>query len=301
MASSLSLRTVSRRPRGGPAWPADAQSSSEKHFARIRSRLLAAVNAIINGITKWNYRRYRRSYRNCHTCSRALVEHDHPNDTYRYFYYYFFHHCPEAVRAHRQFFAQEKRGFGEDAFHAFWWLLLSEARPTRALEIGVYRGQVISLWALIARELRFPIEVHGVSPFSGVGDSVSVYATDVDYTTEVAQAVDRFGGISPVLVNALSTDRAAVDHIRSIAWDLIYIDGSHEFDVAFSDYQVSRDSLRPGGLLVIDDASLGSEFHPPAFAFAGHPGPSRVAREFARRELRFLGAVGHLNLFQKPC
>lgn len=251
-------------------------------------------------IEKWNYARYRRSFRDEISLSSALAKYTGPNDVYRYFHYYFCHYCPESARSHRRFFKEERRGFGEDAFHALWWLLLSEYRPSRALEIGVYRGQVISLWALIARELGISIEVHGISPFEPVGDSVSAYAGGVGYEAEVREVVYRFSGTSPVLVKALSTDVAAHDHIRSIAWDLIYIDGSHDFDVVLSDYHVSRDSLRPGGLLVMDDASLGSDFRPPAFAFAGHPGPSRVAREYARRELRFLGAVGHLNVFQKP-
>jgi hypothetical protein len=51
---------------------------------------------------------------------------------------------------------------------------------------------------------------------------------------------------------------------------------------------------------VLDDASLNTTFVPPSFSFAGHPGPSRVAQEFAHRELKFLGAVGHNNLFQLP-
>ena len=56
----------------------------------------------------------------------------------------------------------------------------------------------------------------------------------------------------------------------------------------------------PRGLLVLDDASLNTTFVPSSFGFAGHPGPSRVAQELAHRELKFLGAVGHNNVFQLP-
>jgi cephalosporin hydroxylase len=223
----------------------------------------------------------------------------HLNDVYRQFYHYYCCHCPDFITAHREYFKQNRRGFGEDAFHAFWWLLLSEYRPTTALEIGVYRGQVLSLWALIAKRLGMAMEVHGVSPFKAIGDSVSTYSDNGDYMDEVRRAVNEFGGIEPVLVRALSTDANGMAHIRGRTWDLIYIDGNHDFDVVLSDYRVSRDSLRPGGLLVMDDASLGGEFRPPLFAFAGHPGPSQVAREYASRELRCLGSVGHLNVFQK--
>jgi hypothetical protein len=49
----------------------------------------------------------------------------------------------------------------------------------------------------------------------------------------------------------------------------------------------------------MDDSSLHTDFKPPTFSFAGHAGPSKVAREFADRELRFVGAVGHQNVYQK--
>jgi hypothetical protein len=39
--------------------------------------------------------------------------------------------------------------------------------------------------------------------------------------------------------------------------------------------------------------SLQTNFSPPPFSFAGHPASSRVAAEFAMKQLKFLGAVGH--------
>ena len=85
----------------------------------------------------------------------------------------FAYRCPGALREHRAYFKQAGRGFGEDAFHAMWWLILKEFRPTQLLEIGVYRGQTISLWALIGRLLSLDVEVSGISPFCAAGDSVS--------------------------------------------------------------------------------------------------------------------------------
>src|SRR5262249_55054098 len=100
---------------------------------------------------------------------------------YRYMHYWFARSAPGWLSAHRRYFSQQGRGFGEDAFHAMWFKLLAEYRPRRCLEIGVYRGQVISLWLLIAEKIGFPVEVHGVSPFSAAGDAVSWYPGDIDY------------------------------------------------------------------------------------------------------------------------
>jgi hypothetical protein len=221
------------------------------------------------------------------------------NKTYAYAVHYYEQHLPARLREHRTYFKENRRGFGEDAFHAMWWILLREYQSRRCLEIGVYRGQVISLWTLIAQMQRFPCEIHGISPFSSLGDSVSVYRDNVDYLTDTLDSFKHFNLPAPTLVKALSTDPEATRHIAGGNWDLIYIDGCHDYEIALADYRRCRDHLAPGGLLVMDDASLGTSYRPPSFAFAGHPGPSRVAAEFAMRELRFLGAVGHNNVFQK--
>lgn len=247
-----------------------------------------------------SYSRYQKCFDVDLTISQAAMQFAGPNSLYAYMHHYFYQLCPQIIRAHREYFVQNSRGFGEDAFHAMWWLLLREYRPKSCLEIGVYRGQVISLWALIARLLDMPCEVHGISPFTPAGDAVSLYPGNLDYLADTNEAFSEFGLKPPTLVRALSTDPSAVKHIRKWNWDLIYIDGSHDYEVAAADYRHCVEQLKPGGLLILDDASLGTEFDPPHFSFAGHPGPSKVAAEFAMKELDFLGAVGHNNIFVKP-
>jgi hypothetical protein len=65
------------------------------------------------------------------------------------------------------------------------------------------------------------------------------------------------------------------------------------------DYHNSVAALKAGGLLILDDSSLYTDFDPPVFSFAGFPGPSTVARELADRELEHLGGVGHQNVYRK--
>lgn len=221
------------------------------------------------------------------------------NELYAYMHHYFHHRCPTEVRQHRAFFKQEHRGFGEDAFHAMWFTLLREFKPVQCLEIGVYRGQVVSLWGLIAKLNNFACEVHGISPFSPAGDKLSTYLTNLDYLQDTLASNRHFALPEPDFLKAFSTDPKAIDFIKSRRWDLIYIDGNHDYEVALADYEVCRDNLADGGLLVMDDSSLYTDYQPPKFSFAGHPGPSRVVQELAMKELRFLGGVGHNNVFQK--
>ena len=248
---------------------------------------------------KW-YSRYQQTHDQDLAFCEAVLRYPERNYLHMYMHHYFIHLASNSVKNHRIFFKQNLRGFGEDAFHTMWWLLLREFRPQLCLEIGVYRGQIISLWALISQILHYPSEVHGISPFTPMGDSVSTYCVDVDYFTDTLNAFKHFNLPAPTLVKALSTDSEAINHIMRHSWNLIYIDGSHDFEIALADYCLCRDHLAPGGLLVLDDASLGTSFRPPSFSFAGHPGPSRVAAEFAMQEMKFLGAVGHNNVFQKP-
>lgn len=221
-------------------------------------------------------------------------------ELYRYMHHYLHNVAPPELRAHRAYFSQEERGFGEDAFHAMWFTLLREFRPRNCLEIGVYRGQTISLWALISRLARFDCELSGISPFSSAGDEASVYKSHVDYLTDTHRSFAKFSDKTPFFLKAFSTDASAKDYIASRVWDLIYIDGNHDYEVVLSDYEICRDHLAPGGLLILDDSSLYTDYRAPLFAFPGHPGPSQVLRDFAMTELRFLGGVGHNNVLQNP-
>jgi len=231
--------------------------------------------------------------------SAAAAAYPDRTDLYAYMHHYFHRLSPSGMREHRAYYRRERRGFGEDAFHAMWFTLLREFQPKVCLEIGVYRGQVVSLWALIALACGFDCDIHGISPFTSVGDQVSVYQRNIEYLQDTLLHHRHFSLPEPHLMRAFSTDPAAVAHIQSRRWDLIYIDGNHDYEVALADYELCKDNLAAGGLLVMDDSSLYTDFHPPKFSFAGHPGPSRIVQERASKELHFLGGVGHNNVFIK--
>jgi len=261
----------------------------------LKSLILAALRTWRHS---WDSRR-RRIYNQDLSFSAVVDTFKTADEVHAYMHHFYHHLLKRELRQHRQFFRQNLRGFGEDAFHAMWWVLLREFQPKKCLEIGVYRGQVVSLWALIGRLLPLQMSIHGISPFLPLGDGVSAYRADVSYLNDTLVSFKHWSLPAPILIKALSTDTAAQEHVAQGNWDLIYIDGGHDFETALADYQLCFRYLRPGGLLVLDDASLGGEFHPPRYSFAGHPGPSRVAREYASQQMQFLGAVGHNNVFRK--
>ena len=221
------------------------------------------------------------------------------NNLYRYCDYYFDHFLPESFRDHRRYFSTGSRGFGEDAFHAMWFLLFQHFRPANVLEIGVYRGQTITLWKMLSRHFGFDCQVSCISPFSPSGDSVSQYGTAVDYHADVLQNHKNFDLPVPAICRAFSNDPAAVAFIQSRLWDMVYIDGNHDYDVACGDWENCSRHLAPGGIIILDDSALETDYRPPAFATAGHPGPSKLAREIDAAAFREIFSTGHNRVFQK--
>jgi hypothetical protein len=180
-----------------------------------------------------------------------------------------------------------------------WYLLLEEFKPKHFLEIGVYRGQVLSLAALWARVTGRQCAVFGISPFTAAGDSVSKYSDQLDYYEDTLRNFRYFGLPEPKLLKAFSTDATARELIASRQWDVIYVDGNHDYEVVASDWDACARALGPGGVIVLDDAGLTTTYQAPMFASGGHPGPSRIAEEIDRKEFREVLQIGHNRVFQK--
>lgn len=220
-------------------------------------------------------------------------------EQYMFFHHSFWHKLPESLRNHRDYFKHERRGFGEDAFHAMWYKLINEYKPKSMLEIGVYRGQVISLWALVAKELNMTCEIHGISPFTSAGDEVSAYMSNINYYEDVINNFDHFSLSLPMLHKGLSTDTEMIDVIKSKKWDFIYIDGSHDYDVVKNDFDVCSSMLSSNGIIILDDSAFYNGFKPPAYSSVGHSGPSKLADEIDKDVFKEVIAVGHNRVFQK--
>lgn len=223
----------------------------------------------------------------------------HPTEYYVRCFHYFHTRLPGPLRVHRAYFETGGRGFGEKAFHVMWFLLFREFSPKSFLEIGVFRGQTLSLAALLARQFKLDCFTQGISPFSSAGDAVSKYRRDVDYHDDTLKNCAHFSLPAPALLKAYSTDEAAQRLIASRAWSFIYIDGNHDYEIARRDWDLCATHLEPGGLIVLDDSGLTTSYVPPIFATGGHLGPSRLAQEIDRARFREILQVGHNRVFQK--
>ncbi len=220
------------------------------------------------------------------------------SDVYRYFENQFRFNSSQFLWKHNWYFKQRARGFGEPAFHAAWHQIFEELKPKKCLEIGVYRGQTITLWSMLSEKMSFDCDVYGITPLTAVGDSVSQYL-DIDFATDIQSNFDKFKLKPASIVKQLSTTKQAREFISNGNWDLIYIDGSHDYEDVLSDYMNSISGIAPNGFIVMDDSSLFLEPIKDYVVFQGHPGPSKICVEYAIDQLEHVLSVGHLNFFRR--
>ena len=88
----------------------------------IVPRLLAKRRSLISDRQLYRYSQYQKCYDIDLTFSQAATRFPVRNQLHAYAHHYFHHNCPQEIREHRRYFSQHGRGFGEDAFHAMWWL-----------------------------------------------------------------------------------------------------------------------------------------------------------------------------------
>lgn len=259
-------------------------------------KLLSIIAYLYYKISKRKRIKFNREL----TIEEISNEYNTKNLQYDYFHHYFWNIAPEWLREHRSFFIKENRGFGEDAFHAMWYLLFKEYRPIFILEIGVYRGQTLTLFSLLSKKLDIESSIHGISPFTSIGDSVSKYLNEIDFYEDVKNNFKFFHLELPIMHKGLSTDKNIIKIIQPLKFDLIYIDGNHDYDVVKQDFTIYSNLLNRNGLIVLDDASLNTEYKPKAFySSAGHPGPSQVASEIDDLKFKEILSVGHNRIYKK--
>jgi hypothetical protein len=77
---------------------------------------------------------------------------------------------------------------------------------------------------------------------------------------------------------------------------VVYIDGDHSYAVSALDMAYYGDLLKPGGFLVLDDASC---FQPGSKFFKGHEEVSRAAEEIDKAKFQNILNVGHNRVYAR--
>lgn len=194
-------------------------------------------------------------------------------------------------------------GFGELAFCWQWQILVDAMKPDfKFLEIGVYKGRTLGIVQLLTQQTGKPCEIYGLTPLSNIGDKYSRYA-DEPYGPAISGNLVKMGAREPLdiqLIEGLSTDAAAMTTAANQGpYDIIYIDGGHDYEVVCHDIATFVPLLKSGGYLVMDDASLLLEN--PYGQFLGHNDVCNAIKDKidGRSDLTHLFAVGHNRCWKK--
>lgn len=259
-----------------------------------------------------------------HTLQKVLTEYHSSEQTNDSIYKEFTDRVADVpyLKAHRDWVEQNKWGFGDRAFHYMWYLLLTQGvlnRPDPSiLEIGVYKGQVISLWSLIAAREGMPASIYAITPLSAKRlfptylhrlalalskqyrkDALSgnLYAK-ADYFQCIERVYAQFDlDISlTTLFRGYSGDEHIKKAVAGMMFDLIYIDGGHSYEEASHDINYFGEKVKVGGYLVIDDASF---FLPGTAFWKGHEAVSRAAEEIDARRFANVLNVGHNRVYAR--
>ena len=76
-------------------------------------------------------------------------------------------------------------GFGELPFHWNWFLIVQDMPSEfNFLEIGVYKGRILSLIQILADYFKKYVSIFGITPLSNIGDKYSTYSDD-NYKKEI--------------------------------------------------------------------------------------------------------------------
>jgi len=227
------------------------------------------------------------------------------------------------LKEHRKYIEDNDLGFGDAAFHYMWYLLIQHVAKTfpcpKVLEIGVFKGQVISLWSLIAAQQQLEISRAGISPLKGNPLPESRWSRrwnslinlrfrrdlasgnfypEENYRSIIADLFNTFQlDVSQVrLIEGYSNDPSILKTIENETFSLIYIDGDHTYEGVMADIQNYGRLVEPNGFLVMDDAS----YYLPGNAFwKGHETVSRACECIPSCGFVNVLNVGHNRIYQR--
>lgn len=197
------------------------------------------------------------------------------------------------LKSHRDWCDVNFHGLGERSFGWAWKQICQDLTLNpKMCEIGVLRGQIISLWKL----LRPDAIVLGITPMDSSGN-----VWESDYKADIAKIHDYFGLEQPLLYKGFSQDNEAVMTATLMGdLDCLYIDGSHEYADVLADFKNYALMVKQGGWLVVDDACCEMKMWWGAFQGVQEVTDATLRYMRDKEDMwEFQGNVMHLRLYRR--
>lgn len=156
----------------------------------------------------------------------------------------------EKLNEHRTFVENHVWGFGERSFHWMWNLIVKELpKDFTFLEVGVFKGQTLSLVKLLADMQKKNVKRYGVTPLSSEGG-----VWESDYKSDIEYIHDKFNLAKDYeLLVGLSEDPEIIKQASKLKLDVFLLDGGHTREHVINDLKYYAPLVKKGGYMVIDD------------------------------------------------
>jgi hypothetical protein len=178
------------------------------------------------------------------------------------------------LKAYRDWIEEKIFGFGERSFLWMWKLLIDEIPEPNFLEIGVFRGQILGLIRMLSPKAR----ITGLTPLTSAGGH-----WESDYEADIKLLHETFNLQQPAIIKGLSTeDDALAKAADGGPYDIVYIDGGHDYATARHDVYRYSSMVKVGGYLVVDDCA--HRYNLPNGYFRGIESVSKAVDELLPNE-----------------
>jgi hypothetical protein len=194
------------------------------------------------------------------------------------------------------------QGYGELPFSWNWHLIVKSMENNfNFLEVGVYKGRVLSLIKLLSKIHNKSCKITGVTPLENIGDKYSNYDND-NYYNAIKNGFQNLNlSMENVnIIKGLSQDFDVLEKLKNMdKFDIIFIDGSHDYEIVCLDIINYIPFLKDNGYFVMDDSSL--YINNPGGDFKGHPDVGRAVIDILEKDNRMqeLYACGHNRVWKK--
>lgn len=208
-----------------------------------------------------------------------------------------------SLRKHRDFVEQFGFGYGDRPYHWSWKLLIDEMPAQfKFLEVGVFQGQILSLIRILSERENKRCEIVGVTPLNTEGDHAAQHP-EMDYRARIQFIHQYFLCPSPTILKGYSFDPRIQNLSREYGpYDLMLIDGCHDYDVVLDDLNIYSQLVKIGGYLVIDDAANDLDIPTGLIKgdFKGIPDVTRALNEwFDGSKYQHVFSVGHNRILKR--
>lgn len=210
----------------------------------------------------------------------------------------------EELKPLREYVKNNSYGFCDDAHYTMWRELVKIMPENfKFLEIGVFKGQIICLLSILNERFKKNGKIFGVTPLKNYGDKYSEYP-DIDYSSEIKKLFKTFSvpfNLESQIINGLSTNEKVKKEIINLKmFDLVYVDGGHDYDTVISDLILVKDILNINGYIITDDSSCYKNLSG-LNVFTGHIDVCNAIKDNLEPDKKFVEilCVGHNRVFKK--